>query len=70
MQDICDRNDVDRADIQTDEGRAPYRDILDKFESIIFDNQSEDTSSQFLYEVPDLIKPYFDPDLVEMQEVD
>ena len=70
MQDICDQNDVDRADIQTEEERARYRDILDKFESTVFDNQSEDTISQFLYEVLDLIKPYFDPDLVEMQEID
>ena len=70
MAEICNQNDVDRGDIQTDEERARYRDILDKFESTVFDNQSEETISQFLYQVLDIIKPYFHPDLVEMQEID
>ena len=70
MTENCEQNDVDRGEIQTDEERARYREILDKFESTVFDNQSEETISQFLYQVLDIIKPYFPPDLVEMQEID
>ena len=69
MSAICDQNDIDRADVQTDEERARYREILDKFESTVLDGQTEETISQFLYEVLDMIKPFFHPDLVELQEI-
>jgi hypothetical protein len=69
MKDIWDQNDADRADIQIDEEGARYRAILDKFESKVYDAQAEETISQFLYEVLDLMKPYFHPDLVEVQEI-
>jgi hypothetical protein len=69
MEEICDQNDLDRADIQSDEERASYRRILDTFETTVFDQQSEETISQFLFEVLDLIKPYFISDLVELQEI-
>ena len=39
MKGICDQNDLDRADIQTAEEQALYRDILDKFETTVFDQQ-------------------------------
>ncbi len=43
MEEICDRNDIDRADVQTDEERTRYRAILDTFEITVFDQQSEET---------------------------
>jgi hypothetical protein len=70
MRDICDQNDVDRAGIQTLQERTRYRDILEQFETTVFDNQTEETTSQFLCEVLDLIRPYFAPDLVEIQEIE
>jgi hypothetical protein len=70
MRDICDQNDIDRAGIQTDEERTRYRAILEQLEISVFDNQSEDTISQFLCEVLDSIRPFFAPDLVEIQEID
>jgi hypothetical protein len=70
MLGICNQNDLDRAGIQTVQERTRYRDILEKFESTVFDNQSEETTSQFLCKVLDLIQPYFAPDLVEIQEIE
>ena len=70
MRDICDQNDIDRAGIQTDEERTRYRAILEQLEIFVFDNQSEDTISQFLCEVLDSIRQFFAPDLVEIQEID
>jgi hypothetical protein len=70
MRDICDQNDIDRAGIQTVQERTSYRDILEKFESTVFDNQSEETTLQFLCEVLDLIRPYFAPYLVGIQEIE
>ena len=70
LRDICDQNDIDRAGIQTDEERTRYRALLEPFEISVFDNQSEDTISQFLCEVLDLIWQFFAPDLVEIQEID
>jgi hypothetical protein len=70
MREICDQNDIDRAGIQTLQERTRYRDILEQFETTVFDNQSEETTSQFLCEVLDLILPYFAPDLVEIQEIE
>ncbi len=64
------KNDIDRAGIQTVQERSRYQDILEKFESTIFDNHSEETTSQFLCEVLDLNRPYIAPDLVEIQEID
>ncbi len=58
------------AGIQTVQERTRDRDILEKFESIVFDNQSEETTSQFLCEGLDLMRPYFAPDLVEIQEIE
>jgi hypothetical protein len=55
MRDICDQNDIDRAGIQTVQERTRYRDILEKFEATVFNNQSEEITSQFLCEVLDLI---------------
>ena len=49
MRDICNQNDIDRAGIQTDQ------DILEQFESTVSDNQSEETISQFLFEILNLI---------------
>ena len=46
-----------------------YREILDKFESTVLDGRTEETISHFLYEVLDMIKPFFHPDLVELQEI-
>ncbi len=51
MDDICDSNEIDRGDIQTDEERTRYRAILDTFETTVFDQQSEETTSKFLFEV-------------------
>ncbi len=70
MRDICNQNDIDRAGIQTVKERTRYRDLLEKFESTVFDNQSKETTSQYLLEVLDLIRPYFAPDLVEIQEIE
>jgi hypothetical protein len=70
MRDICDQNNVDRAGIQTLQERTRYRDILEPFETTVFDNQTEETISQFPCEVLDLIRTYFAPDLVEIQEIE
>ena len=45
MRDICDQNDVNRAGIQTLQERTRYRDILEQFETTVFDNQTEETTS-------------------------
>ncbi len=70
MRDICNQNDFDRAGIQTVQERTSYRDILKTFEPTVSDNQSEQTTSQFLCEDLDLIRPYFAPDLFEKREIE
>ncbi len=70
MEEICDHNDIDRADIQADEERTRYRAILDTFETTVFEQQSKDTSSRFLFKVLDLVRPHFDSDLVKVQQIE
>jgi hypothetical protein len=69
MKEICDQNDLDGADIQTDEVRTRYRNILDKFETTV-DKKTDETITKFVFEVFVLFKAYFISDLVEFQQID
>ena len=67
MAQVCDQNDDDRPDPNNDH----YREVLDDFETEVFDNNEKKDVVQFFSTVfKDVIEPLFDPKLPEMLTID
>jgi len=66
MKDILDQNDIDRPDPRN----VRYRLLLDNFETVVFDQQSQPDVEEFLGEVLGVLMPFFAPNIPDLLNLD
>ena len=66
MKGILDQNDIDRPNPRN----AYYRQLLDNFETVVFDQQSQPDAEEFLAEVLGALMPFFAPNIPDLLNID
>ena len=66
MKNILDQNDIDRPSPQN----AYYRQLLENFETVAFDNQTQQDVEEFLGEVLRALMPFFSPSVPDLLNID